>query len=70
MLDHALDMLGMMDLGPAPAPHLIERGARVVAPALVVPEHRAAGIGHPGKLGDVVRERRKHVLGRRRNRAV
>ena len=49
-----LDVVGVVDLLPAPALHLLEGGAGVVEPALVVPEDPAGGVGHPGELGDVV----------------
>jgi hypothetical protein len=36
---------------PAPALHLLEGGAGVFEPALVVPEYPAAWIGNPGEVG-------------------
>src|SRR5271157_4729563 len=48
-------VVGMMHRLPTPAEHLLQSGAGVVKPALVVPEGRALLIGHPGQLRDVVR---------------
>ena len=53
---HPVHMRGVVDGGPAPPLHLLEGGAGVVVPALVVPEDPARGVSHPGELRDVVGE--------------
>src|SRR5262249_49981001 len=52
--DDAVDVIGMMHLLPAPALHLLERRARVVVPAPVVPVDPALLVRRPGELADVV----------------
>src|SRR5258705_9557454 len=53
-LDHTIDMIGMVDLLPAPALHLFKGRPGEVVPALVVPIDRAGFVCGPGELADVV----------------
>ena len=45
---------GIMDFLPCPPPRLLQRYARVVVPALVVPKDRSIRLRHPGKLLDTI----------------
>ena len=51
-----VDVVGVMDLLPAPALHLFQGCSRVVEPPAVVPEDPARFVGHPCELRDVVGE--------------
>jgi hypothetical protein len=61
-LDDPVHVIGVVHFLPAPALHLLERGAGVLVPALVVPEDPTAGVGHPGELGNAVCQRAKATL--------
>jgi hypothetical protein len=62
LFDDAGDVIGMMDFLPSPSLHLIEGHPGVLVPAPVEPEDRAAVVGHPGKLGDVLRQRQESLF--------
>jgi hypothetical protein len=47
---------------PAPADHLVGRGAGVVEPAFVEPDDGAVGLGHPGQLRNRVGQGAQHFL--------
>ena len=52
---HRADVVGVVDVPPAPSAHLFGDGAGELVPAPVVPEDVAVRLGHPGELRDVVR---------------
>ena len=56
LLGDARDVLGVVELLPAPTLHLLERRPGEFEPAPVVPEDVARLVGHPGELRDVVGE--------------
>ncbi len=62
-LHDALDVIGVVDVTPAPAKHLLDGGAGVVVPALVVPDDVAVRLGDPGHLGQRVGEGTEVVRG-------
>src|SRR5580704_534317 len=49
-------MVGMKHFLPAGASHLRQRSAGVIKPSLVVPEDPAFLVGHPGQLGNIIRQ--------------
>src|SRR5579863_4117295 len=51
-----VDMVGVVNLAPTPALHVLESGPGIVEPALVEPVCPAGAIGGPGELADVVGE--------------
>src|SRR6185437_7087658 len=53
--DDAIHMIRMMNGFPPPTLHLLQRRARIIEPALVVPEDPTFGIGHPCELRNIVR---------------
>ena len=48
--EHALDVVGVMHLLPAPALHLFQRRAGVIEPAPAVPVDPTLSVGHPREL--------------------
>lgn len=61
--DDPVDMVGMVDLAPAPAHHFLGRRAGIFVPALVVPVDPAVLVGHPGELGQRIGHRAQVALG-------
>jgi hypothetical protein len=56
------DVVGVVDLLPAPAGHLLEGRPRVIEPALVVPDEVSALVADPGELRHVVGQRAEALL--------
>src|SRR5205809_5894963 len=56
-LDYSTYLVGMVNLLPTPSLHLFKCSARVLVPAIVVPEDVTLAIGHPRELWDGVGER-------------
>src|SRR5258705_5984133 len=54
LLDHAIDVFGMVHALPAPALHLFQSGSGVLEPALIVPENPTVLVGHPGQLCNII----------------
>src|SRR5207249_7064933 len=61
-LDYSTDLVGMVNLLPTPSLHLFKGRARVLVPAIVVPEDVTFAIGHPRELWDGVGERAELLL--------
>jgi len=53
--DGSAHMIGVMNLAPAPALHLLQRRAGVFVPTPVVPVDPALCVGHPGELRQGIR---------------
>jgi hypothetical protein len=53
-LDDSIDVIGMMELLPAPPLQLLERRARVFVAAFIEPVDPARWVGSPDELTDVV----------------
>ncbi len=56
LVHDALQVVRVMRFPPAPAGHLLHRGAGVFKPAIVVPEDAALLVCHPGELRHVIRQ--------------
>src|SRR4029079_10850305 len=62
--DNPAHLIWMMDLLPAPALHLFQRGTCVLVPAVVVPKDVTLPVRHPGKLRNGVRQSEELALSR------
>jgi hypothetical protein len=62
LLHNALHVVGMRNLFPAPAGHILKSGTGVFKPAIVVPEDVALLVCHPSQLRNVVRQRAEATL--------
>ena len=49
--NHSVDLIRVMDLLPTPSFHLLERGAGVIVPPVVIPKNVTFTVSHPGELG-------------------
>ena len=59
---HAIDHVGGAEMLPGQRLHHVRRGARVIAPAVVIPVHDAVGVGNPGHLRNRVGQQAQALL--------